>query len=96
MSEEIKGSDVEVGKDYEKTPPVVCPHCKGVLHLMIDGFKPDITQIARSNCTHCGGEIYACLLILTDITLKGVISSAQSITALFAEEQKKMIKPTIV
>jgi hypothetical protein len=90
-----QGSNIEVGEDYDKAPPVICPHCKGILHLNIDGFRPDITQIAHSKCTHCGGEIYACLLILTDLTLQGVISSAQHITALFAEEQKKIIKPTI-
>jgi hypothetical protein len=94
MSE--KSSGMSVGKTLDKGPPVLCPHCKGVLHLMIDGFKPDITQIARSNCPHCKGEIYACLLILTDVTMAGVISSAQSITSLFAEEQKKLNKPIIM
>jgi hypothetical protein len=95
MGQENKTSGIEVGRTLDKGPPVLCPHCKKVLHLVIDGFKPDITKIVRSECTHCKGEIYACLLILTDITMAGVVSSAQSITALFAEEQRKLNKPII-
>jgi len=90
---EEKSSGIEVGKNYEKTPEILCPHCGGLLHLRIDGFKPDITQIVKSNCTNCGGEIYACLLIVTDVTMRGVVGAAQEIAKLFREEKKRIITP---
>lgn len=93
MTDELKSSGIEMGEDYEVSPEILCPHCSGILHLRLDGFKPDITKIVKSNCTHCGGEIYACLLILTDITMNGVVNSAAAITNLFREEKRKIIEP---
>ena len=91
---DLKGSGIEMGKDYEHSPEILCPHCSGILHLMIDGFKPDITKIVRSNCPHCRGEIYACLLIITDKTMQGVVSSAQAVINAFDEVKRKIILPT--
>lgn len=93
MTNELKGSGIEVGQDYEKTPPIICPYCGGDLHLMIDGFKPDITKIVKSNCPSCGGEIFACLLIITDVSLKGVVASAQAVSNAFDEAKRKIIPP---
>lgn len=86
-------AQIEIGRDYDSTPAVICPYCKGELHLVIDAFKPDFTQIVRSNCVHCGGEIYAGLLIVTEKSLKSINAVIQAIVSWFAKEKTKLITP---
>jgi DNA-directed RNA polymerase subunit RPC12/RpoP len=85
---------IEMGQDYTTTPAIICPHCSFELHILIDGFKPDITKIVKSKCPSCGGEIFACLLILTDITMRGVVDSANVIKGMFAPKNVKIINPS--
>jgi len=75
---------IELGKDFDQSPPTICPYCKKELHLVIDAWKPDITKIVRSNCVHCGGEIYAGLFIITDKNMRNLLNSIQAIIDLFA------------
>ena len=74
---------IEVVKDYESAPANLCPHCKKELHLILDAFKPEITKVVRSNCPHCGGEIFAAIMILTDTTQRGIAGSIQAVLDMF-------------
>ncbi len=74
---------IEVGRDYSKAPENLCPHCKQPLHLLIDAFKPEITKVVRSNCPHCGKEIFAAVMIITDVTHRGILSAIQSVLDMF-------------
>jgi hypothetical protein len=74
---------IEIGKEYDRAPSSTCPHCKKDLHLMLDAWKPDIVKIIKSNCPHCGGEIFASLLILTAKTQRGIVHGVQSVIEYF-------------
>ena len=76
---------IELGRDFEQSPPTICPHCKKELHLIIDAWKPDITKIVRSNCVHCRGEFYAGLFIITDTNMRNILNSIQAVIDLFKQ-----------
>lgn len=76
-------ANIEVGKDYSQSPPNLCPYCNQELHLIIDQFKPEITKVVRSNCPHCGGEIFAAVMIITTRTHRDILNAVQSVCDLF-------------
>jgi len=82
---------IEIIKDHDKGPPVICGHCKKELHILLDAFKPDVTKIVRSNCTYCGAEIYAGLLILAHTNLHGLIAAIQQIVNMADPDKLKLI-----
>lgn len=82
---------ITVEKDYEKSPAIFCPHCKKELHLTLEGFKPDITKIVKSNCVHCGGVIFAGLMLITDISLQNLVGVVANISKLFDKEMVKFV-----
>jgi len=76
---------IEIINEFDQSPPNICPHCKKELHLVIDAFRPDITKIVRSNCVHCGGEIFAGLFIITDKSMRHLLENIQAVINLFNE-----------
>lgn len=86
------GSGIEIGKEFDQSPPHKCGHCKRELHLVIDAWKPDITKVIRSNCPHCGGEIYAGLFIVSDISLRGVLDTIQGVVKAFTDAKGNVIE----
>lgn len=77
---------IEVGEDFSKGPRNLCPYCKNDLHLVIDAFKPEITKIVSSNCPHCGGRVYAAVMIILDVTQNGIVNSIQAVLNMFNPE----------
>jgi len=77
---------IEVGKDYNQAPKNLCPYCKEDLHLILDAFQPEITKVVRSNCPHCGGEIFAAIMIITTKDHKGILGAIQAILNMFNPE----------
>lgn len=82
---------IEIGKDYSKTPPIKCPYCNKELHMLVDAFKPDITKIVKSNCPHCGGKIFASLMIVTAVQLQQLVSIIADISSLFVDKNVNFV-----
>ncbi len=74
---------IELGEDFTRGPVNLCPFCKQELHLVIDAFKPEITKIVSSNCPHCGGKIFAAVMIILDVTQNGLANSIQAVLNMF-------------
>lgn len=53
-----------IGEEADKRPRVICPWCKTQMMANLDYYKFDMTKPVKSNCPHCGGEIYSCLILL--------------------------------
>lgn len=90
MADEKK-SIIEVGKEWDRAPAHHCPHCRQELHLMLDAWKPDITQVIRSNCPKCGGEIYAGLFIVSDVSLRKVLEVIQTVIEQFEKAKGQVV-----
>lgn len=52
-----------VGED--KTPRIICQHCKQQIPIDISAFAKDCTKILRDSCPKCKGEIFVGILILS-------------------------------
>lgn len=63
----------------EDAPKVVCPHCKAIIEMDITKFKNRVSEIMKSNCPTCAGEIYIGVLILCHPSLQGIAGSISAV-----------------
>lgn len=82
---------IKIGKDYSKAPPVLCPHCKKELHLMLDEWRDDQVKIVKANCPYCNGEIFSSIQILMAGNLRDLNTLLQSIQEALPEKNLNLI-----
>jgi len=65
---------IQIMREEDK-PKVVCPHCNATMEVAPELFKGRISEILKSNCPYCNGEIFVAVLMLCHPSLEGVSQS---------------------
>ena len=81
---------IEVGED-RAAKPSMCPHCKKALHMTVEAWLKTSSEVIRSNCPYCNGEVYAAMMIITDVSLKALMQNVIAVTELFRPENRHLI-----
>jgi hypothetical protein len=79
-----------------KVPPsLMCPHCNKENLMSLNPFEKNISGVVEDKCVHCGGKIYAALLLLGNKDLVALYRTIQQIVELIQNKNQSphIIKP---
>lgn len=75
-------------------PRQICPHCKKIFLIDITPWKNNVTQILKTNCTKCGGQVFVGMLLLSSADLRNLVGNIQSVVDLFNKGQANVLLGT--
>lgn len=82
---------VEIGKDNQKMPPVICSYCKKKNYIDAELLKPLVAGAMKVNCQHCRGELWLTCLMIGSKTQGGLLNRINEIIELFNPKQTTLV-----
>ncbi len=73
-----------VYSEGKRPASLTCPHCKKTLLMGLEPFQNDIGAVPQSNCPHCRGVIFSCIILLGNSSMKDLGETVKAIVELMA------------